>query len=122
MSAALIIYLADIAQGVGIFLFFIMIVSLLATVIALAFWKETYGETDKEDHEKSKWFLRRSFAVFLLASMLGIMIPSKSTIYLIAGAKISQDIITAPETKEIGNKLLKVINSKLDEQLKEKTK
>jgi hypothetical protein len=57
-------------------------------------------------------------AVGIFSVFVGVLIPSKQTIYMMAAAKVGQDIVASPETKEIGGKVLQLINQKLDEQLK----
>jgi hypothetical protein len=66
-----------------------------------------------------------SFLGFIGAAMFFVVasfLPSEKTSYLMAAGKVSQDIITAPETKEVGVKILKILNQKLDEQVKEEKK
>lgn len=130
MSAALIIYLAELFSKTTAGLGFVSFVAFLVSVISFVVMQfhrsepseDRYDNREYEVHKRAKRSLKISLLLLIPAFSLCVIIPSGQTVYLMAGAKISQDIITAPETKEIGNKLLKVINTKLDEQLKEEKK
>jgi len=52
--------------------------------------------------------------VLLSSILLVVVVPSEKTMYTMAGAYATQKIAEAPETKEIANKVLKIINEKLD--------
>jgi len=57
----------------------------------------------------------------LLLAFLTVLIPSEKTMYVMVGAYAAQKISQAPETKVISEKVLKVIEQKLDEQINEVT-
>lgn len=115
VSAAVIIYLADTLQTLdnvsqwGLFISFILI------FILLLFQGMSLNEFKPFEYAKPKYFII-SISIFTL---LTIIIPSSKTIYQMAGAKLTQDVVESPEAKEISSKLLQIINQKLDEQIKE---
>lgn len=60
------------------------------------------------------------FATAILLILISILIPSKQTIYTIAAVKYGEQVIKTPEAREVGEKVYKILNQKLDEVLKEK--
>ena len=100
MSLPLLIYLAGVSTALQVILFL-----LGAAFLAIAgiFWIEKYEN------------YLRLFASAAVCLFLFVFIPDSKTIYLMAGAKYSTEIAQSPEAKEIGNKILKVLNQKLDE-------
>ena len=63
----------------------------------------------------AKW----SVAVALTTSSLLVLLPSERTAYLMVGAYATQKIAEDPKVQETGNKVLQVINQKLDEVLEQ---
>ena len=66
-----------------------------------------------------KWKMLTAF-VFINFSMAAL-IPTEKTIYMMAGASIAQDIANNPKTIATMDKVYKLIDSKLDEQIKSLT-
>jgi MFS family permease len=56
------------------------------------------------------------FAVAIVVStIIAIIIPSKQTIYLIAGSEAGEYVITSPEGQEIINDIKSIIKSQIEE-------
>jgi hypothetical protein len=110
MTAMWIIYLADVSGSLQIFLGLIggIVGFVLFMFSALCEWKFD---------EMKKFKAGTMLAGALIATLISVLMPDKQTIYMMAAAKVGQDIVQAPETKEIGDKVLKLINQKLDDQL-----
>jgi len=53
--------------------------------------------------------------VFLVTSTLAAIIPSKDTIYLVAGSEAGEAVVTSQEGKEILNDIKEVIRYQLGE-------
>lgn len=112
MSAFWIIYFAGISGGMCFFLFWFSVLMLIAF----------FAKIDKAyDGNLKRW---RSCFIPLILSVLSmvacIIIPNEKTIYLMMGTKTIEDIARSPEAKEISGKILKVINEKLNDQIKDK--
>lgn len=76
------------------------------------------GFAHDEDHKllvTSKKFAIAAIAMFIF----GAIIPSKSDMYFIAATTGIYATVTSDPAKEVGGKLVDLINKKLDEQLKE---
>jgi hypothetical protein len=115
MSAMWIIYLADVVGGLSTLIIFCGIFLLMAIFPLFMFMVEIM---DKDAERTTKKIMLLFAAVGIFSVFVGVLIPSKQTIYMMAAAKVGQDIVASPETKEIGGKVLQLINQKLDEQLK----
>jgi hypothetical protein len=115
MTAAWLIYLASV---VGEFKFLSGMATFLGIAASFVLFVGSSSELAGDEvcaarFRRATKLLKISIATAVLASVL----PASSTIYLMAGAKVSQDILAAPETKEIGGKILRILNEKLDEQI-----
>lgn len=67
-------------------------------------------------HKRSRYFSNFKFFAITAASFItvSICIPSDRTAYMMAGGYVAQTIAQSPASAEIGNKILKIINVKLD--------
>ena len=61
-----------------------------------------------------KWFKRGAIAL-VAASFIGALIPSERTSYMMVAAYATQKVGENPQTRETGEKVLQLINAKLDE-------
>lgn len=61
-------------------------------------------------------------AAILAAISFGLctFIPSKKTMYMMAAASYTQELAATPKVTEIGDKVYKLLNEKLDEALEKK--
>lgn len=106
MSFALFIYLASITNGISALF---IVVACISVVRPIA----TYIDRGVVDVKVSK--LSTFIAVFVLAALLT---PSETTLYKMAAAHYVQKVVESPNTVEISDKLYRLLNDKLDEQLK----
>ena len=60
-----------------------------------------------------------SMTVGCVAGFLNIIIPNEKTAYIMLGAYATQKVAEDPRTQEIGSKVLKAINVKLDSYVEE---
>lgn len=107
MSLPVLIYLAEISERVGCLLFFL---TGLLPLLAMLFLDTCDGDGIEDIKKHKKWY-----ALFSLMMITGLLLPDKDAIYLMAGAKYSTEIAQSAEAKEVGSKILKVLNQKLDE-------
>jgi hypothetical protein len=59
----------------------------------------------------SKWII----PIFLLVLMTDRLIPSRDTIYLIAGSEVGEIVVNSPEAREILNNVKTVIKQQIKE-------
>lgn len=112
MSLVMLLYIANIADGVKGFL---CCIGGVATLFGFVGTMILFFEQDG----KFKHTLCLSL-VGLTMCFTAIFIPNEKTIYVMAAASYGKELSEKPEVKQIGNKILDLINDKLDS-LEEKT-
>ena len=105
MDLVTIIYLGDIVKGLKALCLMAAIPSILAAVVFFI--------------EEERKISIRLGAFSALAWFMFIVIPSKETIYTIAAVKYGEQVLKTSEAKEVGEKVYKILNQKLDEALKD---
>jgi len=126
MTVPLIIYLVEVLDKISSALVFIFILSSIGAVIAFATWSfngdmSKYGDEYKTKAASAKKILKSIVIVMCVTAILDIIIPSKKTIYLMIGGYAAESIYESPEAEAFGNKVLNIVNNKLDE-LEQSTK
>lgn len=102
MSIELMIYLANILPNLGALF---RVLSLIGLVVLFVVTMYCALEGEKL---KVKWY---HIGIVAMLALVGTIIPSERTIYMMAGASIGKDLIAS----ETGVKVQKLLNSKLDE-------
>ena len=108
-----IIYGIDVLSNLGVLACLVLIVSSVASFICLMMCTE-YDASEKELNR-----LKKALTIALSAALLLVFIPDKKTMYIMVGAYATEKIVETPEAKEFGNKLLNVVNHKLDKMLED---
>lgn len=113
------LYLVNTVENLHWFFFLITIISLVIFVGTLI------GGTEASNGFPWKawrrWFYG-SGALCAIAMFLSIITPSEKTMYLMLGSEAAQEIANNPAVKEVGGRLLKVVNKKLDELMPDEEK
>ena len=75
-----------------------------------------------ESHKNSaKKVLKYSIIVSIIFGLFSVLLPKEKTAYVMLGAYATQKVAEDPRTQEIGGKVLKMINNKLDSYVEEMT-
>lgn len=120
------LYLADVIPN--LFVPFVVVSSIFLAVLILLFIvgfcimgeNLKYGETDgdyivgKRIRNLSAYCLKWIVPIWLIFVTLQSLIPSKETIYLIAGSEIGEVVVNSPEAKEILNDVRTVIKQQIE--------
>ena len=126
MTLAFLIYLIQFLSSLQVLLGVMAAVFLIAAMISGICWSDTSTKDEfKEDGTrnmnarlaKAQSYLKKfkTFgAIGLTLVICAILIPSQRTAYMMAGGYVTQKIAESPAAAEIGNKVLKIINAKLD--------
>lgn len=129
MDLALLVYsisvLAKLAPALAVVIF-VSILAFAATMIyRLAGLSVESWDSEKTRKEKlearptvDKW-AKRIFAVFTVALLLEIAIPSEKTAYMMVGAYATQKVAENEKVQETGKKVLTIIEQKLDAYIEE---
>ena len=107
------LYLADVATYISVFIF---VLGLIVSFISL---------TGIADIPSSEEIRRKLVVIFIRGAaliLLSILVPSQKVIYAYAGLTVVKEISTRPEVSEMYSKVIKIVNEKLDEQIKETVK
>ncbi len=105
------LYLADIIPMLGFIIGQAVIVVIVLGGIGMAFW--FFATLDDDDFPKPPF--KRFFAVVIVMGLIGVLTPSKQTIYLIAGSEAGEYVVTSPEGQEIINDIKAIIKSQIEE-------
>lgn len=119
MSIVLLVYLASVVDSlkfVSGFLAITLTLFLAGYSICIAIYnaEPLYGEKRERATVKHP---RKILAVIILMIVTTVLTPSEKSVYIIAGASIAQDIANSPKTAATMDKVYKIIDSKLEEQL-----
>ena len=116
MSIVLLVYLASVVDSIkslGVLAMF------LTPVVFLGYaWIIAFDNIGKKQEEKSKVkYVKTMIVTFFIGMFLSVFTPTEKTMYIMAGASIAQDIANSPKTAATMDKVYKIIDSKLEEQL-----
>lgn len=113
MSLMWVIYFAGVAESVSKLFGFIAVISFVVLVFILC---AAYPAAEEFKLKmKSVVTVIMCWTVWTISiAFTAVAIPDKTTIYLMAGTKVAEDIVKSPEVKEINGKILTIINQKLD--------
>lgn len=124
MDLALLVYgisvLGNISPVLGMLLFtsfFVFVIILIYRFAGLSIesWDSQTTVKRKMDAQPAveKW-AKRIFAIFAVSTVLMILIPSEKTAYMMVGAYATQKIAENDKVQQTGQKVLTIINQKLD--------
>ena len=117
MSVILALYLADVCCGLSVLFFLIGIVFTVGLVASFI----GFCECDDKEDEYEKYTIL--FTIGCLACFLiSILIPSKTTLLAYAGMNFGKEISVGVQSNQTYQKLLKVLDKKLDIYLDEHEK
>jgi hypothetical protein len=120
MTVPLIIYLVEVLDKISCALTFVFIVSLIVFALTGINWAfnadmSKFGDSYVEKAASAKKLFKTIAIVMCITAVFDIIIPSKKTIYLMIGGYAAESIYESPEAKAFGNKVLNIVNNKLDE-------
>lgn len=116
MTIPLIFYFADVLDVLKALLFVVIPIS--ATGIILIIFRKIMITFDGDEQEKEKLplldkFLKYFIIPCVIATTLQIFTPSKTTLYIYAGMQTVTEVSSNPALE----KIVKVVNKKLDEMI-----
>ena len=120
MSIVLLVYLASIVDSLKVVTGIaagLLTAILIVYNIAVAIYN---SECDYYNRDKtSVKHVKKILSVIVLSLLINVLTPSEKAVYIIAGASIAQDIANSPKTAATLDKVYKIIDKKLEEQLSE---
>lgn len=109
MELALLVYIFDLLPTIDVLAFTLLVpLTMLACVIGFLY---IIDELDIEDpaykvYKNIRW-------VLLAAAIITLVIPSKQTLYLMAGAYVTQTVVTS----ETGKRVVTILEQKIGQEL-----
>ncbi|MNJ94835.1 hypothetical protein D3C87_125380 [compost metagenome] len=99
----------------------VIVITLAITGASLNFTEYPYSTENATKYRRLRNYVLGGCALMICGStFVQIFVPSKNTMYMMAGVKVAEQIVTSPEVKQINSKIIKVINQKLDSVIEEK--
>lgn len=108
------LYLADVTNGLSV------LFAILALVFGFASMFSVMLLVQKDIQSKAIPLIMT--VAMLTSGILSALMPSKETVYLIAATKYGQELIEKPQVKQLGDKILNILNEKLDSLVEKKSK
>lgn len=112
------IYLIDVIENLAC----LSLIALILAVFAAFISGMTAASTTWRECEAEKKIFKVSSIIVCITALFLVFLPAKKTMYLMVGAYAVERVVETPEAKEFGSKLLKVVNSKLDEMIEKEDK
>lgn len=128
-SLSWLIYAAEVSPRIGTLAVLasviFAIVGFIGLIVGLVHWDRGRNHTDDDWAQllKLKALIRSSGRNLLLASpilmIFGLVLPSSTTIYMVAASEVGERVVTSPETVEAMNDLKAIIKKRLKDVLAE---
>ncbi len=115
-------YWIDTSSNIADFLMVISIAGIIFIFIGLFIYLACSEDFEDLTRQRFFNFFKIGVPLFLIIMLISLFIPSKETSYKMVAASAAQTVYSSPEAKEVGVKLLSLINKKLDELTKEDSK
>ena len=110
MELALLVYAISLLEGLRTFLVVATAAAVVGIVASGIATIDGYGDTTK-----AKLWFKRSIIALAVIGFTGVLVPTERTAYIMVAAYATQKVAESPEVKETGDKVLTLINSKLDQ-------
>jgi len=106
MNLAFLIYIAEVLANINALAWLVFFVGVVWLVV-----RGMFNYLSTEPIPQSKFFV----PMLVAAALIGSFTPKKETIYMMVGAQLMQDVAATPEAARISDRLLTLIEVKLDE-------
>lgn len=119
MELALLVYAVSLLEGITAMGTAGIVFSICLAVCALLYLLCMYETTHDKQERLKQWKTAKriwwsAFGILLLCGVVKTITPTEKTAYVMIGAYATQQIATNSATVEVGGKVLKIINQKLD--------
>ena len=110
MELALLVYAISLLEGLRTFLVVAAFAAGMVIIGSGIATLESYNDTAAA----KRWF-KRSVITLAVLGFLSTLIPTERTAYIMVAAYATQKVAENPEVRDTGDKVLTLINSKLDQ-------
>lgn len=117
------LYLADVVSAIGIISGLAIFIPIVLLSVVTLIFTITYCNGDIDEDKKAFFskVVKRLCIVLSVAIFFNIVTPSKNTIYMMLGVQVTGNLIQEASKSPITEKALQLLESKLDEAIKENT-
>ena len=129
MDLALLVYGISLLQKISVFFGVMTFLGIAVLVVSLIYRGAELSINTWDGQDKVKWKQERipgtmkvvwtSATVAIVFCVLGIFVPSERTAYTMVGAYSAQKVAEDPKVQDMSNKVLTIINQKLDHYVEE---
>lgn len=114
MELALLVYGVSLLDGLLNFLGLVAVAAITGVLVSGIAHIEIHGDTSVP-----KMWLKRCVVTLFAVGFISALIPNQRTAYIMVAAYATQKIAQTPEARVTGDKVLTLINSKLDQLIQE---
>lgn len=118
MELALVVYLIGILPAIDHFLIVFAGIS-VALILFTAFFTALEGSSIFEFTKKHSTFMYTYLTIIFLSFIGSTAIPTEKTMYMMAGAYATQQVYQSEEARQVGNKLVTLIDKKMEQYIDE---
>ena len=117
------LYLADVVSSIEAISGFIILIVGVALVVAIPIYVVAYNNGDVKEENKPFYakLLKRLSIILSITIFFNVVTPSKNTVYMMLGVQVTGNLIQEASKSPITEKALQLLESKLDEAIKENT-
>ena len=117
------LYLADVVSSIGFISGMAIVIIGGILVFAVPIYVVSYSNGDVKEENKPFYakLFKRLGIILSLAIFFNVVTPSKNTIYMMLGVQVTGNLIQEASKSPITEKALQLLESKLDEAIKENT-
>jgi len=110
-SLSILIYFAEILPNIG----FLLVLSLFIGMLCYGIYLIVTLVHSDQTYENRSTYLGRAVLVFLATGLVAALIPSKETIYLIAGSEAGEMVVSSDAGQDILSDIQEIIEFQLGE-------
>ncbi len=122
MSLSLALYLVDVLNSLGKFFTIFGIIATVVAAVSGGMSGLSAVDGDSSASARSSKCFKWAGSVASVLLITACLIPSTTTMYSMIGIEAAKTVLETPQAKEVTDKVLRIVNSKLDSLVKEATK
>jgi hypothetical protein len=117
------LYLADVVSAIVTISGLAVFITTVAICVATLIFTIAYSNGDINEDKKAFFskVVKRLCIVLSVAIFFNVVTPSKNTVYMMLGVQVTGNLIQEASKSPITEKALQLLESKLDEAIKENT-
>ena len=123
MDLMWIVYWMNVLGNLSGLLLFISLSAVTILLMAGGFYfvevGSRFSDYEKESQERFVYWWKRGGVACVILGLATIFTPDEKTMYMMVGAYATQKVIESPEAKQMADKIMTIVNAKVDEYVEE---